>query len=98
MASRSFGQPVYTRPEMEEAVSTYTARAAEKMRRQQLVTAQLVVFIHTNRFRPQDAPYNATQAVSLAVATGPTPAGSSRRRCAPWTRSGGPATATRRQG
>ena len=51
---------------MEEAVSTYTARAAEKMRRQQFVTAQLVVFIHTNRFRPQDAAYNATQAVSLA--------------------------------
>ena len=72
MASRSFGQPVYTRPEMEEAVSTYTARAAEKMRRQQLVTAQLVVFIHTNRFRPQDAPYNATQAVTLAVATADT--------------------------
>src|SRR3546814_2703830 len=54
MASRSFGQPVYTRREMEEAVGSYTARAAEKMRRQNLVTAQIVVFIHTNRFRPQD--------------------------------------------
>src|SRR3546814_6481344 len=69
MASRSFGQPVYTRREMEEAVGSYTARAAEKMRRQNLVTAQIVVFIHTNRFRPQDAPYHATQAISLPVAT-----------------------------
>src|SRR3546814_13561931 len=72
MASRSFGQPVYTRREMEEAVGSYTARAAEKMRRQDLVTAQIVVFIHTNRFRPQDAPYHATQAISLPVATADT--------------------------
>src|SRR3546814_2966626 len=72
MASRSFGQPVYTRREMEEAVGSYTARAAEKMRRQKLVTAQIVVFIHTNRFRPQDAPYHATQAISLPVATADT--------------------------
>src|SRR3546814_11460471 len=72
MASRSFGQPVYTRREMEEAVGSYTARAAEKMCRQKLVTAQIVVFIHTNRFRPQDAPYHATQAISLPVATAAT--------------------------
>ena len=39
------------------------------MRHQQLVTANLVVFIQTNRFRPQDAPYNASQAVTLPVAT-----------------------------
>ena len=34
VASRSFGRPVETRRELEEAVSVYTARAAEKMRRQ----------------------------------------------------------------
>src|SRR3546814_13010663 len=72
MASRSFGQPVYTRREMEEAVGSYTARAAEKMRRQKPVTAQIVVLIHTNRFRPQDAPYHAPQAISLPVATADT--------------------------
>src|SRR3546814_3857427 len=72
MASRSCGPPVYTRREMEEAVGSYTARTAEKMRRQKLVTDQIVVFIHTNRFRPQDAPYHATQAISLPVATADT--------------------------
>lgn len=38
------------------------------MRRQQHVTAQLAVFIQTNRFRPQDSPYNARQTVSLPIA------------------------------
>ena len=41
MASRSFGRAVETRRELEEAVSVYTARAAEKMRRQNLATASL---------------------------------------------------------
>lgn len=45
MASRSFGRAVETLPELHEAVATYTARAAEKMRRQKLATAQLMVFI-----------------------------------------------------
>ena len=35
---------------MEEAVAAYTARAAEKMRRQNLTTASLQVFVQTNRF------------------------------------------------
>jgi DNA polymerase V len=51
MASRSFGGPVKSRVELEQAVATYCARAAEKLRRQQLATAHLTVFIHTNRFR-----------------------------------------------
>jgi DNA polymerase V len=44
MASRSFGRPVETRHELEEAVAAYVARAAEKLRRQQLATANLTVF------------------------------------------------------
>ena len=69
MASRSFGKTVETRQEMEEAVATYTARAAEKLRRQHLACARLVVFVMTNRFRPQDAQYASEQAVQLPVAT-----------------------------
>src|SRR3546814_19143442 len=34
MASRSFGPPVYTRREMEEACGSYPARPAEQMPRQ----------------------------------------------------------------
>jgi DNA polymerase V len=33
MASRSFGRPITTRPELCEAVASYTARAGEKLRR-----------------------------------------------------------------
>ena len=72
MASRSFGRPVTTRDELEEAVSAYTARAAEKMRRQNLATASLQVFVETNRFRADEAQYFATQPVQLPVATADT--------------------------
>jgi DNA polymerase V len=72
MASRSFGRAVTLRDEMEEAVAAYTARAAEKMRRQNLTTASLQVFVHTNRFRIEDAQHFATQSVQLPVATADT--------------------------
>ena len=48
MASRSFGRSVTTLRELGEAVATHTARAAEKMRRQNLATASVMVFVHTN--------------------------------------------------
>ena len=72
MASRSFGRPVATCEEMKEAVATYAARAAEKMRRQGLATASLVVFVETNRFRPDDPQHYANQPVQLPVATADT--------------------------
>ncbi|KTR06460.1 DNA polymerase V subunit UmuC [Aureimonas ureilytica] len=72
MASRSFGRPVESADEMQEAVATYMSRAAEKMRRQGLVTASITVFVNTNRFREQDAQYYATQTVRLPVATADT--------------------------
>jgi DNA polymerase V len=67
MCSRSFGKSVQTRAEMEEAVSTYAARAAEKMRRQKLAAPSLMVFLETNSFRPQDAQYHPSQTVTLPV-------------------------------
>lgn len=73
MASRSFGRPVEARHEMEEAVSSYTSRAAEKMRRQDLAAGSLMVFVNTNRHRPQDAQHYAQQGVQLAVASADTP-------------------------
>jgi DNA polymerase V len=45
MASRSFGRAVESRRELEEAVAVYAARAAERMRRQRLATANLLVFL-----------------------------------------------------
>ena len=54
---------------MEEAVAAYTARAAEKLRRQHLAAGRLTVFVMTNRFRQQDAQYSREQGVQLPVAT-----------------------------
>jgi DNA polymerase V len=72
MASRSFGRPVSSLPEMEEAVAAYVARAAEKLRRQNLATAHLVTFIETNRFKPGERQHYAARPVRLAVATSDT--------------------------
>ena len=65
MASRSFGRPVTNANEMREAVASHATRAAEKLRQQRLVTASLMVFVETNRFRPDERQHCATQAVRL---------------------------------
>jgi DNA polymerase V len=72
IASRSFGRPVTTLQQMEEAVASYVARAAEKMRRQNLATAHLSVFVETNRFKPTDPQYNVSRAIRLPVASADT--------------------------
>jgi DNA polymerase V len=72
IASRSFGRPVTTRQEMEEAVASYAARACEKMRRQNLATAHVSVFVETNSFKASDPQYHASRAVRLPVASAST--------------------------
>ncbi len=72
MASRSFGRSVTAFRELEEAVATHTARAAEKMRRQNLATASVVVFVHTNKFKPTAPQYYGTREVELPVASADT--------------------------
>ena len=69
MASRSFGRPVTALAELREAVASYTARVAEKLRRQNLATAHLMVFIESNRFKFEDAQHYAARPVRLPVAT-----------------------------
>ncbi|MEM6838645.1 MAG: Y-family DNA polymerase [Cyanobacteria bacterium P01_C01_bin.120] len=54
--SRSFGQPVTDLQDLREAIAAHTARASYKLRRDQLMTSLLTVFIATNRFS-QDEPY-----------------------------------------
>jgi DNA polymerase V len=48
ISSRSFGRYVTELQELEEAVSTYMARAAEKLRRQDSIAATAYVYIRTN--------------------------------------------------
>ena len=72
VASRSFGQPVTQIHEMREAISTYASRSSEKMRRQELATANIIVFVETNPFKKQDKQYRASQGVQLPIATSDT--------------------------
>lgn len=53
-SSRSFGIPVTERKDALEATIAYTVRAAEKLRREELLATTLSVFIKTNKHRPGD--------------------------------------------
>lgn len=66
--ARSFGHTVETLTEMEEAISTYTTRLAEKLRRGKLAATTLTVFLSTNYFS-SDPPYRNTMTVTLPIAT-----------------------------
>ncbi len=48
--ARMFGKPVYELNEIKEAVATYIARAAEKLRRQNAAAATISVFMVTNDY------------------------------------------------
>jgi DNA polymerase V len=72
ISSRSFGAYVYTLPELEEAVSTYIARAAEKLRRQHSVAGALQVYIRTNPFKPEHPQYQRGLTLPLPAPTGDT--------------------------
>jgi DNA polymerase V len=72
MSSRSFGAYVHTLPELEEAVSAYIARAAEKLRAQESVAGAVQVFIRTNPFNEKHPQYQQAIAVPLTQATSDT--------------------------
>ncbi len=65
MSSKSFGAPVETIEELQEAVASYMARAAEKLRQQHTVSAAVYVFVETNRFRDDEPQHNAGITVPL---------------------------------
>jgi len=69
--SRSFGQPVATLASLEEALSSYTARAAEKLREQESLASVLTVFLTTSPFI--DRPYSNSATITLPEPTDYTP-------------------------
>ena len=72
ISSRSFNRPVESLEELREALASYTARAAAKLRRQGSAASFLGVFLSTNPFRegPQRSGFTA---VKLPVPTAYTP-------------------------
>lgn len=69
--SRSFGTPVTTLEQLEEAISNYTARAAEKLRQQELCAGYLTVYLTTSPFI--ENPYSNSASISLPEPTDYTP-------------------------
>lgn len=70
--SRSFGTPISTLTEMEEAMSVYTTRMAEKLRQEGLAATTVTVFLTTNTFK-HEPQYSNALTRKLAVATDATP-------------------------
>ncbi|MBN6742370.1 Y-family DNA polymerase [Acidithiobacillus sp. MC6.1] len=64
MISRSFGQPVTSLADLREAITVYTSRAAEKMRREGQVAGMVQVTIRTNPFR-SDRQYGRSVHVAI---------------------------------
>ncbi len=60
ICAKSFGRAITSRAELEEAISTYTARVAEKLREQDSLVGRITVFARTNPFAT-NAPYYANE-------------------------------------
>lgn len=73
ISSRSFGKPVTEESHLAEAVATYIARAAEKLRAQGLLARGVAVHVRTSR-HAAGVPYDETAHVSLERATADTAA------------------------
>ena len=73
MSSKTFGREITRFDELEEAVATYTARAAEKLRDQDSAATALAVFIRTNAFNKHIPHYDNSCTMRLPSPTAFTP-------------------------
>ena len=67
--TRSFGQHVTQRSEMEQAVAGYATRLGEKLRRHGLATDHVTVFMHTSQFNDDEPQRNVNMTVDIPEAT-----------------------------
>ncbi len=73
ICAKAFGRAITSRAELEEAISTYTARVAEKLREQDSLASQLTVFIRTNPFASHTVHYANSFTIELSHPTSFTP-------------------------
>lgn len=73
ISSKSFGRPVTSRQEINEAVANFTTRAAEKLREENEVTTHLGVAITTNYHNKHDKQYFESRSIRLLQPTSHTP-------------------------
>lgn len=65
MTSRSFGRPTGQLYDLQGAVRQHAQRGAEKLREQKSLARAVLVFLRTNRFRPDLPQYAPNQVVEL---------------------------------
>ena len=70
----TFGQPVESLAEMEQAVAMRATRTAQKLREQRLAAAQVQVFILTNRHKSDQPQYRNSITIKLPIPTDATDA------------------------
>ena len=67
--SRSFSSEIYEVSELQEQVANFASSVAEKLRGQQSVASELVVFAYTNRFKEHEPQTYANGLVTLTTPT-----------------------------
>lgn len=67
--ARGFGKLLTERKDIEEALATYTASCAEKLRQQGSACNRIQVFVQTNSHRKEDKQYYRSINMQLSVAT-----------------------------
>ena len=67
--TRSFGHPVTELIELQEAITEFACRAAEKLRKQGSHTGHIMAFIRTSPFRKQDPQYSRSASIPLPSPT-----------------------------
>jgi DNA polymerase V len=72
MCSRSFGNPILHLAGLQEAVTSYATRTAEKLRRQSSLAGALHVFISTSPFREKDPRYSQGLTIPMPEASSDT--------------------------
>jgi DNA polymerase V len=73
LTSRMFGTPIYAKEHLQEAISTYVSRAAEKLRAQSSVASLLRVTLIGDKYSNLKGQYKYSAGVSLQVPTANTP-------------------------
>jgi DNA polymerase V len=72
ISSRSFGKPVVKLDDLEQAVASYTTRAAEKLRRQHSAAGAIQVFLQTNPHKAGEPQYHPSIVIPLIEPTADT--------------------------
>ncbi len=73
MSAKRFGKEVTSFSELEEAVATYTARVAEKLRSQDSLSSSITVFIHTSYYKKNTPYYSKSATRRIPYPTSYTP-------------------------